>query len=81
MSIVMKKCPICSSSLSVKVFNGGKKTLSTLGWPSTHSEAISMEKYPLDGPAVNVVILPTGAPAMSMRDNKGKGEVKGQAGG
>lgn len=48
MSIVMKKCPICSSSLSVKVFNGGKKTLSTLGWPSTHSEAISMEKYPLD---------------------------------
>ena len=37
-----------------------------------------MEKYPLQGPAVNVVILPIGGPVMSMREDKGKGEVKGK---
>ena len=44
----MKKCPVCSSNMLVKFFDGGVKPLATLGWPSTNAQAINMEKYPLD---------------------------------
>ena len=40
-------CPVCRSSLNVPFFDGGLKTLATLGWPSTDQEAVGMPRYPL----------------------------------
>ncbi len=41
------KCPVCNSALSNKFFDGGKKTLATLGWPDSSEDAIKMRKYDL----------------------------------
>ena len=44
----MKNCPICQSGLSMRFFDGGRKPLATLGWPTTKNAAINMERFALD---------------------------------
>lgn len=48
MTLVQATCPVCHHSLATPFFDGGRKTLATLGWPKTEAEAQAMPRYPLD---------------------------------
>jgi hypothetical protein len=60
-----------------RVFDRGRVRERVMKLGTTIDSSLNV-KYPLEGPDVNVVILPIGAPQMSMTDHKGKGEVKGK---
>jgi hypothetical protein len=60
-----------------RVFNRGHNNEYVMKLGVTEDSKL-MEKYPLQGPAGNVVVLPIGGPVMAMREDKGKGEVKGK---
>jgi hypothetical protein len=41
-------CPACGCHAAAPFFDGGKRPLATLAWPSSREEALNMERLPLD---------------------------------
>lgn len=45
---VSARCPVCGYHVAAPFFSGGEQPLATLGWPKSSTEAIEMDRLPLD---------------------------------
>lgn len=48
MNLLPALCPVCHHTLAVPFFDGGAQPLSTLGWPTSVTEAQAMPRFPLN---------------------------------
>jgi hypothetical protein len=45
---VSVRCPVCGYHVATPFYSGGEQPLATLGWPKSSTEAMGMDKLPLD---------------------------------
>jgi hypothetical protein len=47
-AVVSTTCPACGHHVAVRFYDGGRRPLATLAWPTSAQAARTMQRYPLD---------------------------------